>query len=98
MIKKPDEIISDSEYVFEKGAQVGNFIFKPLYFSIPKFIRSKFEKLSPYYFCLALISRLTGGIFLGCTFPKFFKKHRFKLLFITIITCIPVIYEVLYKK
>ncbi|MFA5478495.1 MAG: hypothetical protein WC002_08565 [Candidatus Muiribacteriota bacterium] len=87
------EVTSDPEKFLKAGAKISDFIFKPVFSLIPSFCKNSFLKLTEYEVFLTAISKFSFGVFLGATFPKFFKKHRLKLLIISILASLPLFYK-----
>jgi len=88
--------IKEGKEMMRTGAFLVNNIMKPMFYFIPKTIRSRIYSLNGYEVVLVTISRFFCGLFLGSTFPDFFRKHRIKILFISIISALPVCYKIFY--
>ncbi|MCK9224047.1 MAG: hypothetical protein M0R46_03200 [Candidatus Muirbacterium halophilum] len=84
--------------LIEKSADISEKILKPIYSFLPNFIVEILASFTPFHIILACISRFSLGIFIGCTFPNFFKKHRIKILLIAIISALPVLKKVFSDK
>ncbi|MFW5782436.1 MAG: hypothetical protein ACOCWO_04015 [Candidatus Muiribacteriaceae bacterium] len=93
-----DKLIDfEVEDTIRTGSYFTDKLLRPLFRLVPQTIYRKISLLSPYHVFLACISRFSFGLFLGSTFPNFFKRHRIKLLVLGIITSIPLLKILLYE-
>jgi hypothetical protein len=93
-VSNQDEILN----IVEKGAVITENLLTPVYSFIPSFFISRLKDFSPLHIILACISRFSFGLFLGSTFPNFFKKHRIKILLIGIIATLPLIKHIFLEE
>lgn len=84
--------------IISSGAGIGEKIFRPVFGILPSFAVNIIRNFSPFEIFLACISRFSFGLFLGSTFPEFFRKHRIKILLVAIMSSLPLLKKVLDEK
>ncbi|PLX19306.1 MAG: hypothetical protein C0601_02315 [Candidatus Muiribacterium halophilum] len=88
--------MKEGKEIVKTGAFLVNNAMKPLFYLLPGNIRKRIDSMNSYEFLLLAVSRFFCGLFLGSTFPKFFRRHRIKILLITLLSGLPVIYKFFY--